>query len=251
MRLQLIFSVILLICASYETNAATSGEEYDDPMSSLIDLVLSQDSSQVEQDIDPDILTIISEFSSENNYNNNLNLSIERNILDYLTGFYSEHDFHESGSWVDNLSYINQYQVNENELPKYSDKDFIQPIKGRITSGFGFRQKFNRHHHGIDVALNIGDTVKSALPGVVTKVAYDFGGYGNYVVVSHRGGMETLYGHLSGSLVIPGQHVKAGDAVGLGGNTGNSTGPHLHFETRKKGVPYNPAALLRDSDVKR
>ena len=145
-------------------------------------------------------------------------------VLSYLIDAYSEHGYRETGSWT------------------YDE--FIFPVRGQLTSGFGYRPKRKRFHHGIDIALNPGDTVRSALPGVVTKISYDKGGYGNYVVVSHNEGMETLYGHLSISIVKPGQKLLAGQPLGIGGRTGNSTGPHLHFEARYYGVARDPMSLF-------
>ena len=112
----------------------------------------------------------------------------------------------------------------------------------KVTSKFG--QRWGRGHKGVDVKVAIGDTIRTAFDGVVKVSQYNRGGYGYYVVVTHRHGVETLYGHMSKLLVKPGQRVKTGDAVGLGGNTGHSTGSHLHFETHIKGVPINPALLF-------
>lgn len=111
---------------------------------------------------------------------------------------------------------------------------------GPVTSGYGWRETFGRIHHGIDVAMAVGDTVRAALGGTVDRVGYQPGGYGHYVTISHDGGLETRYAHLSRPLVVPGQYVMAGEPVALSGNSGNSTGPHLHFETRRMGIPFNP-----------
>ena len=110
------------------------------------------------------------------------------------------------------------------------------PEWGRITSNFGYRLQFKRMHKGIDIAMNVGDTVRAVLPGFVSKVGYEANGYGHYVVLKHDGGMETRYAHLSRLMVGMGQFVDARNAVGLSGNSGNSTGPHLHFETRTHGL---------------
>lgn len=111
---------------------------------------------------------------------------------------------------------------------------------GRITSGFGYRPRFGRMHKGVDIALSIGDTVRVPLPGVVDRVSYEAGGYGNYIVVKHDNGFETRYAHLSASMVSVGQYVSAYQPIALSGNTGNSTGPHLHFETRMNGEAIDP-----------
>lgn len=126
----------------------------------------------------------------------------------------------------------------------YNGKFFRPVFGGVITSQFGYRPAFKRIHNGIDISLRVGDTVRAALPGVVKTVGYESGGYGNYVVLTHPDGVETRYAHLSRSLVVQGQQVISGDAIALGGNTGNSTGPHLHFEARVLGTPVDPAVMF-------
>lgn len=163
-------------------------------------------------------------------------------VLSKLTSIYSEHGYHETGSWEAKGSYQQFFYKPEN-LPEYNEEDFQLPVDGYLTSGYGYRPKFGRFHKGIDVAINPGDTVKSVLPGIVSKTGYEPGGYGRYVVVAHTGGMETLYGHLLTYIVKPGKTVEAGEAIGLGGATGNATGPHLHFETRYRGIAVNPLYL--------
>ena len=122
------------------------------------------------------------------------------------------------------------------------DQFYIHPIKSFITSNFGFRGR--QFHYGIDLALHIGDTIRCAFDGVVRIQKYDRRGYGNVIVVRHNNGLETLYGHLSVPIVTINQSVKAGDVLGLGGSTGRSTGPHLHFEVRYLGAPLNPNDLI-------
>ncbi|MDA1122014.1 MAG: M23 family metallopeptidase [Bacteroidetes bacterium] len=115
------------------------------------------------------------------------------------------------------------------------------------TSAFGLRR--SRWHYGTDLKLQIGDTVRSAFDGIVRMTQYDRYGYGNYVLVRHYNGLETLYGHLSKSKVEVGQEVKAGELIGLGGNTGRSTGSHLHFEVRYQGNAIDPTSMYDfDSD---
>lgn len=112
----------------------------------------------------------------------------------------------------------------------------------RITSQFGPR--WRRMHNGLDVKVNIGDTIVSAFDGKVRVAKYERKGYGKYVVIRHENGLETIYGHLSKQLVQTDQVVKAGQPIGLGGNTGRSTGPHLHFETRFVGIALNPVLMF-------
>ena len=114
----------------------------------------------------------------------------------------------------------------------------------KITSKFGPRRR--RMHNGIDVKVYIGDTIRAAFSGKV-RVVKNQGrrtGYGKYIIIRHENGLETVYGHLSKQLVSEEQYVEAGEVIGLGGNTGRSTGSHLHFETRFLGQAINPALLF-------
>jgi murein DD-endopeptidase MepM/ murein hydrolase activator NlpD len=109
------------------------------------------------------------------------------------------------------------------------------------TSRFGPRRY--RYHYGIDLRVHVGDSIRAAFGGIVRMVHFDKRGYGRYVLVRHYNGLETLYGHLSKQLVSVGQYIAPGEVVGLGGSTGRSTGPHLHFEVRYEGNPLNPELL--------
>ena len=114
----------------------------------------------------------------------------------------------------------------------------------RITSKFGPRRR--RMHNGIDVKVYVGDTIRSAFAGKV-RIVKDQGrrkGYGKYFIIRHENGLETVYGHLSKQLVHEDQYVEAGEVIGLGGNTGRSSGSHLHFETRLLGQAINPAFMF-------
>lgn len=119
--------------------------------------------------------------------------------------------------------------------------DFCFPVRNSKTSPYGWRWK--RGHHGVDIRLQTGDPVRAAFSGTV-RVASRMGGYGNCIVVRHQNGLETLYGHLSKINVATGQQVSAGDIIGLGGSTGNSTGPHLHFECRFMYQTFDPEWIL-------
>lgn len=140
--------------------------------------------------------------------------------------------------------------VNPYKLPIDSIKDsiqidcsgFIMPAKGHITSKFGPRKY--RYHYGTDIKVQIGDTIRSSWAGQVRIVRYDPRGYGNYVVVRHPNGLETVYAHLSRVLVDENEHIVAGEVVGLGGNTGRSTGSHLHYEMRYLGNAMNTELLV-------
>lgn len=112
----------------------------------------------------------------------------------------------------------------------------------RITSKYGPRRR--RMHKGIDIKVQIGDTIYAAFDGRVRIRNYERRGYGNYLVIRHPNGLETVYGHLSKAIVTVNDYVKAGQPIALGGNTGRSTGSHLHFETRFLGVAINPAEII-------
>ena len=139
------------------------------------------------------------------------------------------------------------------ELPdsfRISLKNFCMPTDSRVlTSNFGSR--WGRQHKGLDIKVYIGDTIRAAFDGRVRVVRYEGRGYGKYVVIRHDNGLETYYAHMSKQLVEEDQDVRAGDPIGLGGNTGRSTGSHLHFETRLCGVALNPALMFdfRNQDV--
>ena len=114
------------------------------------------------------------------------------------------------------------------------------PLKQSIiNSNFGLRHY--KWHYGTDLDLVIGDSVFACFDGVVRISKYNPGGYGNYVLVRHHNGLDTLYGHMTERLVKVGQHVKAGELIGWGGNTGRSSGPHLHFEVRYHGEAIDPS----------
>lgn len=121
-------------------------------------------------------------------------------------------------------------------------KDFIVPAKGIVTSRYGFRK--GRYHNGIDLDLETGDTVVAAWDGKVRYAKWNDGGFGNLVIIRHYNGLETFYAHLSKHLVSPNQEVKAGEPIGLGGNTGHSFGSHLHFEVRFYDAAMNPEEIL-------
>jgi murein DD-endopeptidase MepM/ murein hydrolase activator NlpD len=123
--------------------------------------------------------------------------------------------------------------------------EYFHPFNGPVTSGFGWRD--STQHNGIDIDLNKGDKVSAAFDGMV-RIAKKSGGFGNVVIIRHYNGLETVYAHLSKIKVKPGQVVVAGQMVGLGGSTGHSTGSHLHFEVRFKGVPINPKYLISFPD---
>lgn len=153
-------------------------------------------------------------------------------------------------TWDNDVCYTSDKQ---NDLSKLNDtlwlcllndddNDFQMPFDGVVTSRYGYRS--GRYHNGIDIDLETGDTVKSAWSGKVRYAKYNEGGFGNLVIVRHNNGLETFYAHLSKLLVVPNQNIKAGDMLGLGGNTGHSSGSHLHFEVRFYDAPINPEEVI-------
>jgi LysM repeat protein len=123
-----------------------------------------------------------------------------------------------------------------------SHLEFCMPHPGMVTSTFKYRGK--RFHYGIDVDCITGDSLKAAFNGIVRYAKYNESGYGNLVIIRHYNGLETYYAHLSKTFVVANQEVKAGEVIGLGGNTGRSTGDHLHFEVRLLGNALNPEEII-------
>lgn len=150
------------------------------------------------------------------------------------------------GIW--NNRYVNIYGSLENVPSTYNVdlSNFTMPHKGHTTSNYGVRRlrRSTRMHHGIDLKVQIGDTIYAAFDGKVRVTEYERRGYGYYVVLRHPNGLETVYGHLSRFLVQDNQVVRSGDPIALGGNTGRSTGSHLHFELRFLGRSINPTYVI-------
>lgn len=146
-----------------------------------------------------------------------------------------------------NNKYTTNYGVEMPKEYKIDLRAFHFPCESRrVTSSYGYRRSFRRKHYGTDIKVYVGDTIRSAFSGKIRIVANQGRrkGYGKYVVIRHHNGLETVYGHLSKQLVVEDQEVKAGEPIGLGGNTGRSTGSHLHFETRFLGQFIDPEKLF-------
>lgn len=124
--------------------------------------------------------------------------------------------------------------IDENDI-------WNMPVSAPVSSHFG--QRWGKMHNGTDFAADEGDTICAAKGGEVTFSAYN-GGYGNLVIIDHGEGMETYYAHMSEILVKKGDKVKRGEVIGKVGNTGNSTGPHLHFEVRVDNIAQNPMDFM-------
>lgn len=125
-----------------------------------------------------------------------------------------------------------------------ADRKFTLPIYGKLFRGFMYT------HKGLDIKLDKGDSVRAAFDGVVRYSKYNRGGFGNLVIIRHYNGLETYYAHNSKNLVKVNQMVKSGEVISLGGSTGRSRGPHLHFEVRYLNVPMDPLRMI-DFDNKK
>lgn len=168
--------------------------------------------------------------------------ALEREALEYPAI-----DLYGEDSWTD---WVNPFAGKSSpRIPATYNIDcsgFVMPLAGtmRVTSNYGYRARYRREHKGIDLALRTGDDVRAAFDGKVRIRGYERGGYGNYIVIRHPNGLETVYGHMSRCIAKEGQIVKAGEVIGKGGSTGRSTGPHLHFETRFLGIDINPSKII-------
>ena len=170
-------------------------------------------------------------------------------IVDSLSETLSVLDFLSSLEQVDSISLSKRNQQRTNrlysgKLPDVDRRKFRRPVKGRITSTFGPNPERNTVHYGVDLKGKTGDTVRVALPGRVKYCKNDPNGYGLYVCVVDSIGIETRYAHLSKILVKKGDKLSVAAPIGLVGSTGNSTGPHLHFEMRYKGQLLDPTLFL-------
>jgi len=143
---------------------------------------------------------------------------------------------------------LNDVIKNLSKKGKYAGGSMVWPCPSSfsVVSGFGMRKhpilRKYKMHTGIDIDGDRGASIIAANKGTVIISKYDRGGYGNMIVIDHGGGITTLYGHASKLLVIVGDEVAAGQVIAKVGSTGLSTGPHLHFEARKDGIPQNPLA---------
>ena len=142
-------------------------------------------------------------------------------------------------------------EVDMSEMPKSVVIDLVDsltsyhcPYQGSVHPRGKYGPRRRRQHQGVDLPLKTGDPVYATFCGRVRISQYNRGGYGNLVIIRHDNGLETYYGHLSERLVEPNQWVEAGQIIGLGGSTGRSTGPHLHFETRYYGQSFDPERLI-------
>lgn len=156
----------------------------------------------------------------------------------------------ESQQLTSIIKKLQEEAARSNNAVKFTGGKLAWPVPGmyNITDPFGLRfhpiLKVNRMHTGIDIATSYGSTVVAAASGKVIYAGW-FGGYGNAVIIDHGNGISTLYGHNASLLVKEGDMVTKGQAIAKSGSTGLSTGPHMHFEVRKDGVPVNPMDWLK------
>ena len=158
-----------------------------------------------------------------------------------VTGVFDEY-------WNETQS--NPYGIEQKDLPEQwsiwlvdSLDQFHCPFQGTIHPRGKFGVRRGRRHQGVDIPLKTGDPIYATFTGKVRMSKY-LGAYGNIIVIRHDNGIETFYAHLSKRNVEVGDWVNAGDVIGLGGSTGRSTGPHLHFETRYNGFAFDPQWLI-------
>lgn len=167
-------------------------------------------------------------YPGQNTYGDNWNIHHPFNYPENLTD-------------KDSLIHIQLCQQSTEHFCHPISQQTIKKYGGKIESPFGWRD--GKKHNGVDVPLDRWDTVYNVFPGKV-RMARNYAGYGKVVIVRHYNGLETLYAHLQQIKVKSGQEINNGTVVGLGGSTGNSTGSHLHFEVRYKGIALNPSNLI-------
>lgn len=188
---------------------------------------------------DIDTLSLNNSLSEANDFQTELELEEER----LWCGLHPADSLY-FGCW--DTEWVNPYKIKIDSLPDsifFLCRNYVHPIESkRITSNFGLRRY--RFHYGIDIGINVGDTVRSTFDGQVRIIDYEKRGYGRYIVIRHSNGLETVYAHLAKVFMHVNDTVKAGQPIALGGNTGRSTGPHLHFEVRFLGNAINPTKLI-------
>lgn len=151
-------------------------------------------------------------------------------------------------NWINDVTFVFE-NIKATDLPETTIIPLLQPDEkftptwyGKLSSAYKWR--WGRQHHGVDLGLKTGDSIYAAWDGIVRYAKWNRAGYGNCVIIRHKNGLETLYAHLSKISVSPNQYVSSGDVIGLGGSTGRSYGPHLHFEIRYKDFSINPELII-------
>ena len=174
--------------------------------------------------------------------------SIAKNFNVSLEALLDANDLNDSEILVNTKLFIPGASLSITELRKAMGELFIYPIHGRLTSPFGYRRDpftgRKSFHSGIDLAAPVGTPIKAILEGTVSLTSYSRI-FGNYIIVSHPNGYQTLYGHVSAFNAKKGQHVNQGEVIALLGNTGLSTGPHVHLSIYKNGKLIDPLSVLK------
>lgn len=173
------------------------------------------------------------------------NESALRHTLDYLERLFDTVPDHEHPQIIggDQTTLLPPASIPAGDVP-INVAEFTMPASGIISSHFGPRKNSGRLHRGVDIAINHGDTVRAAFPGIVRLTSHDRHGYGYYIILSHPNGLQTLYAHLDRFLVIPNQKIAAGEPIAIGGSSGNSTAAHLHFEIRFRAIAIDPETVV-------
>lgn len=244
------FVMMLLLLTTFGRLFASNGDS--------LDLTPSQQRivSSIEEMSEPELVLMLDSLFDADLHDSILFVIINRQI-DSLRMSYPKNQFEDGFAFYPATKYYGNW--NTRMLFPYTDSlykadtlitldlssgisgPFVFPFNGVLTSGFGWRD--SAFHRGIDVDLTRGDTVGAAFMGMV-RFAGQSGGYGNVVIIRHYNGLETVYAHLWKIKCKPGDIVNSGQMIGLGGNSGHSTGTHLHFETRFRGVAIDPAYLI-------
>lgn len=144
-----------------------------------------------------------------------------------------------------NSPYVNPYKETSDISKVLEFEEYCFPLDHlRKSSSFGMRALFQRMHKGIDFAIPLGTPVYVSSNGKVRITGYEKSGYGKYIVVRHPNGIETVYAHLSKIIVSRNENVRVGQVIAFSGNTGRSTGPHLHYEMRYRGIAFDPENMI-------
>ncbi len=167
-----------------------------------------------------------------------------------LNELYTLRNLAVSGAATQGLHYSLGEAATTDDWAAMASAPTLWPIEGRVTSSFGEREDpFNGEgafHQGIDISAPVGTPVHAPASGIILSAGFG-NGYGREVVIDHGHGVHTVYGHLSGFSVVPGQQVTRGDVIGYVGDSGRSTGAHLHYEVRLNDQPVNPHKYLRET----
>ncbi len=168
-----------------------------------------------------------------------------------LNEMYTLRNLAVSGAATQGLHYSLGEAATTEDWTAMASAPTLWPIEGRVTSSFGEREDpFNGEgafHQGIDISAPVGTPIHAPASGTVMVAGFGASGYGREVVLDHGHGVRTVFGHMSGTNVVPGQQVTRGDVIGYVGDSGRSTGAHLHYEVRLNDQPVNPHKYLRET----